>query len=170
MALHTTSKCAMKWEPSTFTVFPQGLWSISALPPSVLEWHSVAPPCCRLSLASVVCPQGTMDKNLYGAPGANCDVKVQGINDHKGHEIGLMLTHARHLPGCICPGTNCSTPLRSQAEDQKPNVGCGIKDFTYGEGFNQGGGGVYAMEWTSDGISVWFFPRRHIPRDLHCKK
>jgi len=92
VALHTTSKCAMKWEPSTFT--------------------------------------GTMDKNLYGAPGANCDVK---------------------------------------AEDQKPNVGCGIKDFTYGEGFNQGGGGVYAMEWTSDGISVWFFPRRHIPRDLHCK-
>lgn len=29
----------------------------------------------------------------------------------------------------------------------------------FGKGLNANGGGVYAMEWTSDAISVWFFPR-----------
>lgn len=29
----------------------------------------------------------------------------------------------------------------------------------YGTGFNDNGGGVYAMEWTSDYIAVWFFAR-----------
>jgi len=30
---------------------------------------------------------------------------------------------------------------------------------TYGDGFNAAKGGVYAMEWTSSAISVWFLPR-----------
>lgn len=29
----------------------------------------------------------------------------------------------------------------------------------FGKGLNANGGGIYAMEWTSDAISVWFFPR-----------
>ncbi|KAF2171309.1 glycoside hydrolase family 16 protein [Zasmidium cellare ATCC 36951] len=32
-----------------------------------------------------------------------------------------------------------------------------------GTNFNEGGGGVYAMEWTSVAIRIWFFPRGHIP-------
>jgi len=30
---------------------------------------------------------------------------------------------------------------------------------SYGKGFNNGNGGVYAMEWTDDAIRTWFFPR-----------
>ncbi|CAI6339011.1 unnamed protein product [Periconia digitata] len=52
------------------------------------------------------------------------------------------------------------------AKNQDKNVGCSIKapasraDFaTYGTDFNTAGGGVYAMEWTTSSISVWFFPR-----------
>ncbi|OAG02636.1 uncharacterized protein CC84DRAFT_1097515, partial [Paraphaeosphaeria sporulosa] len=54
------------------------------------------------------------------------------------------------------------------AEGQAKNVGCSIKApnltasngmATYGTDFNAAGGGVYAMEWTSTSISVWFLPR-----------
>ncbi|KAI0136584.1 concanavalin A-like lectin/glucanase domain-containing protein [Xylariales sp. AK1849] len=50
------------------------------------------------------------------------------------------------------------------------NDGCGeqINDTqTYGAGFNEIGGGVYAVEWTSEAISIWFFPRSgSIPSDI----
>jgi hypothetical protein len=48
-------------------------------------------------------------------------------------------------------------------------VGCGVADTrntSYGAGFNAIGGGVYAMQWTSDFIKVWFFPRSEIPADI----
>ena len=50
------------------------------------------------------------------------------------------------------------------------NTGCGIKTTdtqTYGEGFNQNEGGVFATEWTGTGISVYFFPRNAIPDDIN---
>ncbi|KAH6660034.1 glycoside hydrolase family 16 protein [Truncatella angustata] len=37
---------------------------------------------------------------------------------------------------------------------------------TFGSGFNAIGGGVYAVEWTSEAISIWFFPRAAIPSDV----
>ena len=66
------------------------------------------------------------------------------------------------------------------------NAGCGVQgaEDTFGEALNANGGGVcthgdpngqqlltlrikvYAMEWRSDGIRVWFFPRSSIPSDI----
>ncbi|KIV79786.1 hypothetical protein PV11_07331 [Exophiala sideris] len=49
------------------------------------------------------------------------------------------------------------------------NVGCSISDersSAYGTTFNQNGGGIYAMQWTSDYIRVWFFSRGAIPSDI----
>lgn len=37
---------------------------------------------------------------------------------------------------------------------------------TYGDGFNAGLGGVYATQWTSEFIRLWFFPRSAIPADI----
>lgn len=37
---------------------------------------------------------------------------------------------------------------------------------SYGDVFNKIGGGVYATEWTSDYIRVWFFPHSSIPHDI----
>jgi hypothetical protein len=37
---------------------------------------------------------------------------------------------------------------------------------SYGTPMNANGGGVYAMEWTSDYINVYFFPRDAIPDDI----
>ncbi|KAF2799124.1 glycoside hydrolase family 16 protein [Melanomma pulvis-pyrius CBS 109.77] len=49
------------------------------------------------------------------------------------------------------------------------NQGCGSKltePNNYGKGFNANGGGVYAMEWTSSAVKIWFFPRTGIPDSL----
>lgn len=52
------------------------------------------------------------------------------------------------------------------------NVGCGVSDprtTSYGIGFNQGGGGVYAMQWTSESILIWNWPRSEVPDDIDNK-
>ncbi|WAQ82268.1 hypothetical protein PtA15_2A585 [Puccinia triticina] len=49
------------------------------------------------------------------------------------------------------------------------NVGCGVADpssASLGKAFNDNGGGVFAMEWTESGISIWRFNRTEIPEDL----
>ncbi|KAG9513570.1 endo-1,3(4)-beta-glucanase, partial [Aureobasidium melanogenum] len=55
------------------------------------------------------------------------------------------------------------------APDQTANEGCQITTSnynTYGDGFNNVGGGVYAMEWTDEAISIWFFQRGSIPSNV----
>ncbi|EON64227.1 hypothetical protein W97_03457 [Coniosporium apollinis CBS 100218] len=67
---------------------------------------------------------------------------------------------------------NCTIAGNNQnSELVTPNCwsqagGCGVRartTDTYGAGFNTIGGGVYAMEWTSSWIRMWFFPRNSIP-------
>jgi uncharacterized membrane protein YgcG len=55
------------------------------------------------------------------------------------------------------------------AANQGNNVGCSIRSgdsSSFGAGFNSQGGGVYATEWNSDEVSIWFFPRGAIPSDI----
>lgn len=55
------------------------------------------------------------------------------------------------------------------AAGQASNAGCGgfsAESFSYGYGFNDVGGGVYAMDWRPEGIRVWVFPRGSIPQDI----
>ncbi|CAO2656238.1 Nn.00g050410.m01.CDS01 [Neocucurbitaria sp. VM-36] len=73
------------------------------------------------------------------------------------------------------------------APDQGKNVGCSIKAPktmpsvqlglggdneetalpSYGTEFNKAGGGIYAMEWTSSAISVWFVPSNSVAYTTH---
>lgn len=55
------------------------------------------------------------------------------------------------------------------APDQSKNAGCAITSntsLTFGTDFNNAGGGVYATEWTSQFIKIWFFPRGSFPSDI----
>ncbi|KAF2121932.1 concanavalin A-like lectin/glucanase domain-containing protein, partial [Lophiotrema nucula] len=65
------------------------------------------------------------------------------------------------------------------AANQDKNVGCSIaapetvdgKQLpTYGDAFNKAGGGVYAMEWSSSGISVWFFASNTTASSIDLKE
>lgn len=53
------------------------------------------------------------------------------------------------------------------------NVGCGVSDprqTSFGVGFNQAGGGVYAMQWTSEYIRIWHWARADVPADVTTKQ
>ena len=49
------------------------------------------------------------------------------------------------------------------------NQGCSFHDYDntyYGQGLNNAGGAIYAMEWTSTGISIWHWRRDSAPGDV----
>jgi hypothetical protein len=75
-------------------------------------------------------------------------------------------------PGCYIntAGSQGGTVLQdSNCNSNNGNNGCGVTTTTpnaYGNNFNNIGGGVYAMQWESSGIYVWFFPRGNIPADI----
>jgi hypothetical protein len=69
-------------------------------------------------------------------------------------------------PSTAFSGNVLNTVCASSPSD---NTGCAIGDAdpsSYGAGFNNVGGGVYAHLWNHDGISVWQFPRSSIPQDI----
>jgi hypothetical protein len=54
--------------------------------------------------------------------------------------------------------------------NQEANGGCDANDpraTSFGSGFNDIGGGVYAMKWTARHVRVWFFPRSSIPSEAN---
>ena len=78
-------------------------------------------------------------------------------------------------PGCsLSPITSAPSPTGSPGNDDCTssggnNAGCAYTDYdpqSYGQGFNDNGGGVYAHILGSNGIQIWFFPRGQIPQDI----
>jgi hypothetical protein len=62
-----------------------------------------------------------------------------------------------------------TTLVQSNCNANNGYDGCGATTSVannYGDGFNNVGGGVYAMQWESSGIYVWFWPRGSIPSDI----
>ncbi|KAH8724595.1 concanavalin A-like lectin/glucanase domain-containing protein, partial [Phaeosphaeriaceae sp. PMI808] len=105
---------------------------------------------------------------------------LEGVNDYednsvtlhtsKGCTISNQTTSSSSSSSSTLPfsGTMRTSDCDVAAAHQDRNAGCSIhapeslrgeKLGSYGTLFNQGGGGVYAMEWTSTFISVWFVPR-----------
>jgi len=74
---------------------------------------------------------------------------------------GCQMNVARQMSGTATQ-KNCDVAATG-------NAGCGVrvnKAGSYGDGFNQQGGGVYVMERTTENIRVWYFARNEIPADL----
>ncbi|CAE7231292.1 unnamed protein product, partial [Symbiodinium pilosum] len=68
--------------------------------------------------------------------------------------------------GCYMYGVDgISTPNCVSGQGQS---GCGVNgpDNSGGPGFNANGGGVFATQWTTEAIYIWFWPRDKIPADL----
>lgn len=60
--------------------------------------------------------------------------------------------------GCSLAGKSCLA-----------NQGCSLSaggSSSYGDGLNSAGGGIYATEWTSDHINIWFWAKGQAPSDV----
>lgn len=94
---------------------------------------------------------------------------IEGVNEQTSDAMTLHTG-----PGCSIDKTGFTGSVATSncdvnAPGQATNAGCTIdsaSSASYGTGFNSAGGGVYATEWTSEGISIWFFPRGSIPADV----
>ncbi|KAG0287666.1 hypothetical protein BGZ98_004561 [Dissophora globulifera] len=97
---------------------------------------------------------------------------IEGVNNQAQNQVTLHTSS-----GCTMEGVsrwqsasvltpNCDV----NAPGQGANVGCGVlapNANSYGTGFNNNKGGVYATQWTtSSGIQVWFWPRSQVPGDI----
>jgi len=102
---------------------------------------------------------------------------IEGVNTHTVDSTTLHTSNgcsmAKENPaifsgtwanGTHGPATNCFVNAPGQANNQ----GCGIVGLgsSYGTPFNAGGGGVYATEWNSTLIRMYFWPRSRIPADI----
>jgi hypothetical protein len=92
---------------------------------------------------------------------------IEGVNAAGTDQITLHTSS-----GCSIntAGSQGGTQLQnSNCNADSANTGCSATTTTgnaYGDAFNNNGGGVYAMQWESSGIYVWFFPRNNIPADI----
>ncbi|KAF3015653.1 hypothetical protein E8E14_011998 [Neopestalotiopsis sp. 37M] len=81
---------------------------------------------------------------------------IEGVNSA---DSTTMTLHTSS--GCTVSQGNCN------AGDGSTGCSNAVNDTeSFGAGFNDIGGGVYAVEWTSDAISIWFFPRDSIPSNI----
>lgn len=97
---------------------------------------------------------------------------IEGVNSQTSNDMtlhtdaGCSITKNSADPFTGNIGTsNCDVNAAGQAA----NAGCSIdatSSNTFGAGFNAIGGGVYATDWTSQSINIYFFPRTAIPADI----
>ncbi|KAI4117239.1 MAG: hypothetical protein LQ338_007586 [Usnochroma carphineum] len=78
---------------------------------------------------------------------------IEGVNTGAQNQVVLHTGDGCTLAGGSCQGGS----------------GCPVKlagSNNYGTDFNNANGGVYATEWTSGSVNIWFFPRGSIPSDI----
>ncbi|KAK2630549.1 hypothetical protein QTJ16_001369 [Diplocarpon rosae] len=70
---------------------------------------------------------------------------------------------------CSISGALSLGTLQTNDCNQFHGSGCSVSSsnsLSYGDQFNTASGGVYATQWTSDYIRIWFFSRAVIPADI----
>ncbi|KAJ7255270.1 glycoside hydrolase family 16 protein [Mycena rebaudengoi] len=90
------------------------------------------------------------NRNIYSVhTGSGCTISDAAVSSIKGADIIKK------------GGTNCDANVDTAA--------CGFSDkstSTFGPGFNAAGGGVFALEFGTAGISMWFFQTGKVPSDI----
>ncbi|KAE9376144.1 glycoside hydrolase family 16 protein [Stipitochalara longipes BDJ] len=101
---------------------------------------------------------------LAGTTLANGEIDIiTGVNNAAYDEVTLFSQPTCSVAGDGQIGT-------SQSTDCSASTGCSVlydsDPNSFGENFNNNGGGVFATEWTSDYIRVWFFDSGTTPSDI----
>src|SRR5438270_2467164 len=111
--------------------------------------------------------------NLNNWPaGGEIDI-LEGVNTDSVNHVALHTTSNFLITPDQQTGNFDALNCDVNAAGQANNAGCGGYSglsTSYGDGFNNGGGGVYAMDWRRNGIRVWQFPRSNIPADIKSGK
>jgi len=104
--------------------------------------------------------------NLNNWPnGGEIDI-VEGVNQALTNHVALHTSNGSIVSESVQTGKFDMTNCFAYAAN---NAGCGgynPSPFSYGDGFNEMGGGVYVVDWRAEGIRVWSFPRKYIPHDI----
>ncbi|KAF1976131.1 putative endo-1,3(4)-beta-glucanase [Bimuria novae-zelandiae CBS 107.79] len=94
---------------------------------------------------------------------------IEGIHDGTRNSMSLHTSSGCSITGTGSKGTVKTKNCYINAAGQISNVGCAIDDpsaSSLGTPLNKAWGGIYAMQWTSSGIKMWFWPRDAIPYNL----
>ncbi|KAI9777736.1 MAG: hypothetical protein M1816_004599 [Peltula sp. TS41687] len=99
-------------------------------------------------------------------------VLIQGVNEQAINKPAFHVGVDCRITGAGQTGNLTTSNCNVYGPNQPTFVGCGADDpqeCSYGRGFNEAGGGVYAMDWTSNAVRVWFFSRSRIPSDISLR-
>ncbi|KAF1960350.1 hypothetical protein CC80DRAFT_513935 [Byssothecium circinans] len=94
---------------------------------------------------------------------------IEGIHTSTTNAMSLHTSDGCTINGSASRGKVVTKNCFIGAPGQTSNAGCGIESFSaksFGSPLNDGGGGVWAVEWTEARIGVWFFPRGEVPEGL----
>ena len=93
---------------------------------------------------------------------------IEGVNEQSQNDMtlhtsaGCTVSNNGQFSGGYVTTSNCDVAVQG-------NAGCQIaasSSATYGTQFNTNGGGVYATEWTSNHIDIWFWQQGSQPADV----
>ncbi|CAA7265327.1 unnamed protein product [Cyclocybe aegerita] len=104
--------------------------------------------------------------------GGEIDI-LEGVHDNEHNQIAWHTADGCLLdPNAIITGTisqNNGANLTNCFAGVNSNSGCDVTEWSrasYGPYFEEQGGGVLAMKWDENDISVWSFYRAAIPKDI----
>ncbi|RAL15908.1 uncharacterized protein BO97DRAFT_458901 [Aspergillus homomorphus CBS 101889] len=91
---------------------------------------------------------------------------VENANNAQNNQMSLHVSEKQGQCSIAPNPSMTATKDRWGNCAEEVNGGCEANDprtNSFGSGFNNNGGGVYAMEWTTQAVRIWFFPRGSIP-------
>ncbi|GJE89028.1 glycoside hydrolase family 16 protein [Phanerochaete sordida] len=89
---------------------------------------------------------------------------IEGVNRMTFNQMALHTS-----PGCSAATGTDQTGSPSANTDCSPLSGCTVKENkpnSFGDDFNNNGGGVWAMQFDVSGIFIWFWQRSEIPSSI----
>jgi hypothetical protein len=104
--------------------------------------------------------------------GGEIDI-IEGVNTGTQNQYTLHTAEGCNLDSSVSKDLHTATIVGTQCTSSgSNNNGCAFVDTdsrSFGQSFNNIGGGVYAHLWDSKGIKAWHFARNEIPDDINAR-
>ncbi|KAF9569594.1 glycoside hydrolase family 16 protein [Agrocybe pediades] len=98
---------------------------------------------------------------------------IEGVHDNEHNQVAWHTAPGCHLnSNASFTGTISSSGGASHTDCNSfinSNSGCGVTEWSrasYGPYFDEQGGGIFAMKWDENDISIWSFYRAAVPKDV----